>query len=157
MARKPTAVIRDTLEEYATRGVLRGFTHRETPDGRTEFLFGWVQRRPFRVVYDDETRTLRVDRFLPAVPAGSALHADLERFVASRASGTLPPHRAVDPKRARLELSSQDDEVSLSLAILRNQYRYGVRRLLNVVSEIFVLLNASHQEYMWEQFEVPME
>lgn len=152
-----TTVVRDTFLEYARRGVFRGFDHRETEEG-AEFRFYWLGPRPFHVRFTRERDTLTVDRLLPAIREDSPVLTDLEQLLRERAEGDLPPHRMVDPGRAEVELvRQQDDHLGLVLRVVDGHHEYGVRKLLNLVNEIWVRLQDAHQRYLWEAFDAPME
>lgn len=154
----PSTTVRDTLLEYAERGVFRGFDHDESEPGTTAFRFSWLAGRPFRLVFDQESSTLSFERLLPAVGEESDLRADLERLLQERLDGDLPEHRKIDPERATVELRSHaNGDVALDLRVRRDHYEYGVRKILNLVNEIWVRLNYAHQRYLWEELDAPME
>lgn len=76
-----------------------------------------------------------------------------------RPSGpTLPPHRRIDPEKARASLvPGADGDLDLVVSILSDHHEYAVRRLLNLINEIWVRLQDRHQRYLWDVFEAPME
>lgn len=152
-------VVRDTLLEYAERGVFRGFDREEASGGRTDFRFVWLAERSFHLTFDEEASTLTFQRLLPAAGEDPEVLSDLEELVQQRQGGELPEHRSVDPERARVELTRQGDEgdVGLELRIRNEDFEYGVRKILNLVNEIWVRLNYAHQRYLWEEFDAPME
>lgn len=149
--------VRDTLFEYAQRGVFRGFDHRDGDEG-AEFRFSWLLRRPFRVTYDRSGPTLALEGLLPEADEWPDVRSDLEGLLEDRVEGGLPAHRAVDPDRAAVELRSRDDGgLDLVLHVRRDAHEYGTRKLLNLAHEIWVRLNDAHQRYLWEAQGAPME
>lgn len=154
----PTSAVRNTLLEYAERGVFRGFSHEETEPGRTSFRFSWLAGRSFRLTFDEETATLCFERLLPGVGEDSEVRVDLERLIRKRVEGDVPEHRRVHPDRAVVELRSRDGgDADLVLRVIDDDLAYGVRKILNLANEIWVRLNYAHQRYMWQAFDAPME
>lgn len=154
----PADVVRDTLLEYAERGVFRGFDYRKGGEGTTDFRFVWLADRPFHVVFDEKSCTLTFERLLPGAGEDSEVRADLEELVRERQKGDVPEHRRVDPDRATVELVSQEGgDAALVLRVRNEDFEYGVRRILNLVNEIWVRLNYAHQRYLWDEFDAPME
>ena len=151
------STVKKTLREYADRGIFRGLTERHLGRDAVEFDFLWLTERQVRLVFDPKSTTLRVRDLLPDVSVRSQLYAELRELVKSRQDGALPKHRMVDSNRAVAKLANRKGSVSLVLTVHNNQYRYGVRKILNLVNEIFVFLHGSHVEYMWEHFDVPQE
>lgn len=81
-------VVRDTLLEYARRGVFRGFDHQES-DGGIVFRFYWMGPRPYHLVLkpgSDGTDTLTARDLLPVVDDHPGLRADLEGLVGDRSA-----------------------------------------------------------------------
>lgn len=157
MARNGLSVVRKTLQEYADRGIFRGFSEHQGRSGKTEFTFLWLTEYSLHLVCDARNASVRFNDFLPAMPVKSAVYADLRKFLRERVEGDLPKHRMVAPGRAAVRFVNRHGSVSLVLTVYRNQYRYGVKTILNLVNEIFLLLQRSHTEYMWEHFNLPQE
>ena len=151
------ALVRERLQGYADRGVFRGFSEQSAAAGRYRFRFSWLGTRPVTLVYAPTTGTFVFRNLLPHVTARSSLHLDLQAFVAGRASPSLPAHRRVDRRRARIRCVLSRGAVSLELVATRNHHEYGVTRVVNLVHEIFVFLHAYHPEYMWKSFDAPEE
>lgn len=83
-------MVRDTLLEYARRGVFRGFDHQETGNGIV-FRFYWMGPRPYRLdlrAGADGTDTLTARGLLPAVDDHPGLRTDLEGLLDRRAAAT---------------------------------------------------------------------
>lgn len=155
---RAATVVRDTLLEYAERGVFRGFDHEDEGAGATSFRFVWLADRPFHLTFDRDRSTLIFERLLPGADEDQEVRSDLEELVRELQEGDLPEHRSVDPDRATVELRSQSDgDVALVLRVLNGDFEYGVRRILNLANEIWVRLNYAHQRYLWEEFDAPME
>ena len=70
-----------------------------------------------------------------------------------RASPRLPPHRRVDPRRARIRCVSTRGAVSVELVATRNHHEYGVNRVVNLAHEIFLYLHEYQPEYTWKNFD----
>ena len=221
---RPTEIVRDTLLEYAERGVLRGFDHdagpaappASSPEGETaregepsaSFRFFWLGPRPFRITLDDQGRRLTAVGLIPGIEGFPDVRADLERLVEERIgapddegpssvrrnqtdlSSSLLSHRRVDPEKATVALvpgseprtgrpvedptgdptgrpgSSENgdaderarpDHLDLVLNVRGRHHEYAVRKLLNLINEIWVRLQDRHQRYLWKHFDASME
>ncbi|MEW6130324.1 MAG: hypothetical protein AB1757_25030 [Acidobacteriota bacterium] len=153
MAKSQLQVIRESLQTYADRGIFREFSESKTG----QFHFVWLLHREMNLQVDTATQTLRFKQLLPGIPTGSALHAELKKFLTERHDRRLPEHRRVDRRRAEVSCSSRGGMVSISLKVKKNQYTYGVNRLVNLIHDLFVYLRDKHPDYLVENFDVPQE
>ncbi len=147
-------VVSARLQAYADRGVFRGFSEQRPIAGRYRFRFSWLAPIPHTLHYTPATGTFTFRNLLPNVVARSALHRDLQAFVAGRASPRLPPHRRVDRRRARIRTVLRRGAVSVELVATKNHHEYGVNRVVNLAHEIFLYLHEYQPEYMWKNFDV---
>jgi hypothetical protein len=69
----------------------------------------------------------------------------------------LPEHRRIDRRRAEISCANRGGFVSISLKVKRNEYAYGVNRIVNLAHELFLHLKDAHPEYLAENFDVPLE
>jgi len=157
MPRDPLKVVRSGLQAYADRGVFRGFDEVKARNGKPEFKFAWLGSRLLKFTLDPQTGVLSFSNLLPNVPANSMLYTDLKRFFESRSDRAIPKHRRIDPARAELSWINRRGNVSIALKVHNRQYGYGVKKLINLVHEVFVLLNDSYADYMSENFDLPQE
>lgn len=159
MSRPAEDVVWRALREYAGRGVIRELSEASARGRRVEYRFEWLFDQPFRLRYEIEKDRLTLVDVIPDVQRGSRLYQDVKRFLAEHnaQNGGLPKHRVVDPKRAQLSMRSRGGVLSIVLDVKKRQRTYGVRRMLNVVHELFVFLRAHHEEYLWEHFGLPQE
>ena len=157
MARSHLDIVRTRLKEYADKGVFDSFSEGKTRGGRTEFRLGWFHFKHYALTFDQRAGTLRLRDFLPHLDAKSQVYAALKEFVGNRSDGKLVAHRRIDPGRAEVKLSLRSRSGTLTMTVKKNQYTYGVRKIINLVHEIFVMLNADHIEYLYENFDLPEE
>jgi hypothetical protein len=153
MAKDSLLIVRQSLQSYADRGVFRGFS--ESKAG--QFKFVWLLQHQMELQLDAAKQELRFKQLLPGLPARSALYLELKQFIAERHDRVLPEHRRVDRRRAEVTCSNRSGFVSLTLTIKKNQYEYGVNRIVNLVHELFLHLREHHPEYLVENFNVPQE
>ncbi len=153
MAKDALPIVRHSLQGYADCGVFRGFS--ESKLG--QFKFVWLLQHQMDLHLDTAKQELRFKQLLPGLPARSALYAELKQFIAERHDRALPEHRRVDRRRAEATCSNRSGFVSLTLTVKKNQYEYGVNRLVNLVHELFLHLREHHPEYLVENFNVPQE
>jgi len=157
MPSDPVKVVRSGLQAYADRGVFRGFDEVKARNGKPGFKFVWLGSRLLTFSFDSREGVLTFTNLLPNVPLNSMLYGDLKRFLESRSDREIPRHRRIDSTRAELSWTNRRGKVSIALTVRNNQYAYGVRKLINLVHEVFVLLNDSYADYMNENFDVPQE
>lgn len=157
MARTHVATVGGVLHEYADRGVFGGFSEEEVRGGRTEFVFMWLYRRRYCVVFDERACTLTFKDVLPHFPIDSAMYGALKAFVKSRSDAGLRAHRRIDRGRAEAKCVNRGGCVSISVKVKRNQYTYGVRKLVTLVHEVFNMIDQEFTEYLYEHFDLPEE
>ncbi|HEY6305349.1 MAG TPA: hypothetical protein VI488_02690, partial [Candidatus Angelobacter sp.] len=64
-----------------------------------------------------------------------------------------PEHRRVDPKRVSVRYSNLSGNVSITFLVVGDEYEYAVKKVLNLINEVFVgFLNVHFQEYTAEHF-----
>lgn len=153
MTNQPLQMVRESLQTYAERGVFRGFS--EGKPGH--FTFVWFYQHPMELTVDTTKHSLRFKQLLPGVPARSVLAKELKAFLQARHNEALPEHRRIDRSRAEIIFTNRGGSVSLALTVKRNDYAYGVNKLVNLVHELFVHLRAECPEYLVENFDVPQE
>jgi hypothetical protein len=157
MSKGPLTVIRTSLQTYADRGVFRGFAEARGTQGKRNFTFLWLTRRPMLLTVDIKNGVLRFANLLPNVPATGELYSSLKRFLNDRYDRKLPAHRRIDRKRAEIVCQNRLGNVSVALRVAGNQYGYGLNKIVNLVHEIFVHLNDVYADYMYEAFDAPQE
>lgn len=157
MPKKPLDVVRKGLQAYADRGIFRGLDEVKTRNGKRAFRFVWQGSRPVDFDVDSEKGVLRFNRLLPNVPPNSALYSDLLRFLNSRSDPKIPKHRRVEARRATVSCTNRAGNVSIALSVKNNQYDYGLKKLVNLVHEVFVQLNDAYADYLCENFDAPQE
>ena len=147
--------VAETLENYARRGVFRGFSRGPVRNGRAAFRMIWHRDRVFDFIFDANRGTMRFPLVLPDVPADSKMYSDLKAFIKSRQSGDVPEHRRIDTRKARVGCSVRRGNVSLTLSVRNGDYQYAAQRLINLVHEIFlVFLADGYFDYMVEAFDL---
>lgn len=153
MAKGSLAVVREKLQEYADRGVFRGFS--ETRKGHFRFVWGIYDE--IELIVDTDRGVLRFRGMLPNVPARSEIYRELKGFIAERHAPSLPEHRRIDRRRAEASCATRQGSFSLQLKVKKNEYAYAVNRSINLVHELFVHLKDVHPGYLAESFDVPEE
>jgi len=157
MSSKPLDVVRKRLQVYADRGVFRRLNEASLRNGKQVFTLVWLGDRRLEFGIDTNAGLLTFRHLLPNVPSKSEMYSELKRFLKSRSDSDLPKHRRIDAKRAKVVCVNRASNVSIALKVRKNQYAYGLNRLVNLVHEVFVQLNDSHPDYMCETFDVPQE
>ena len=140
----------DLLEDFAGRGLVSGFSRRETRGGNGEYRLRWHRRQLFELQWIERRQTLRVGCVLPAVPAGSAMYRELKAWLRARQDAALPDHRRCDPDKLGLRTYNRDGEVALTLQVLDGDVEYATRKLLALVNEIYLDFLSSGLYYDWQ-------
>lgn len=153
MSSKSLNIVREALQAYADRGVFRGFS--EIKNGH--FNFVWFFHHPMELIVDTAKHELRFKQLLRGVPAKSELYAELKSFISERHDLELLEHRRIDRRRAEVTCFNRGGMVSISLLVKKNQYAYGVNRIVNLIHELFVHLRNAYPDYLVENFDVPQE
>lgn len=109
------------------------------------------------LTFETKTGRLTFRNLLPNVVHGSAMEAELKRFIASHSDRHRPPHRRTDPRRAEVSCTNRRGSISVTLRVKAGHYEYAVRAGVNLVNEIFNYLKESHAEYMWVNFDASQE
>ena len=140
------------LQTYADRGVFRGFRVETASGGRSDYFFTWLTRTPMRLRYEPAKRELRFVDLLPHVSSYPGLTADLRRLVLEHQSSAVPEHRRIDGRRVRLATAVRAGHFSVTLRLRGAQEAYAVQRGVNLVNQLFLLLQANYPEYLIQCF-----
>jgi len=144
--------VASALQRYADRGVFRGLSISAGRGGRQNFSFTWITRRPMSLSFEPRTGALVFKDLLPGVGANRALVSDLKAVVDDHAGSAVPAHRRLDARRMRAACAVRGGHLTLSLQVRGRHHAYAVQRGLNLVNQLFLLLQASYPEYLIEQF-----
>jgi hypothetical protein len=98
--------------------------------------------------YDPARGTLAFKSLFPDVRVRSPLAVDLRRVVGERASRRVPPHKRLDPRRVRANGAVRRGSFALSMRMRAGDEAYAVSRLLNLVNDLFLVLQERYPEYL---------
>ena len=145
-----------TLEEYAARGVFRGFSRGPVNHGKAAFKIMWHRDCLFEFVYDSNKNTMRFPLVLPNVPPDSSMYKDFKEFLRSRQAEHLPEHRRIDKAKAEIRSYNRGGNISLTLKLKDDDVEYGARKIIQLVHEIFMvfLYDGRRYDYMIETFDL---
>ncbi|PCJ58560.1 MAG: hypothetical protein COA73_09830 [Candidatus Hydrogenedentota bacterium] len=149
-----TDVVGSALEDYAERGVFRGFSRSGLHKGKEHFKLMWHRDQMFELIADPEKKTLRFPMVLPSVPDDIGMYDAFKVYLKDRQSDTLPDHRRIDPARAEIRSVNRGGNVSLTLKVKDDDFEYGTRKLINLVHEIYLdfLSDGLYYDYLVETF-----
>jgi hypothetical protein len=156
-SRNSTDVITDILQKYADRGVFRGFQTATRSGGRREYRFIWLIDQPFTLTFDPRSNRLACVKLFAKIGRTTPLASDLQAAVRERTTPAVPPHKRVDARRARLEPAIRNGAFSIALTIRGANHEDAVRKLLNLVNELFLLLRERYPDYLSAQFGMSTE
>lgn len=149
--------VTSALQHYATRGVFRGFSVHAARAGKVEYRFMWLMRRQMVVVFDGVASTITFKAVLPGIGQMRDVAAVVKQEVAGRTSRTLPAHKRLDGRKARVHAAIRAGDLSVVLTVRGTHHQYAVQMGLNLINELFVLLHESYPDYLMEQFGLPAE
>lgn len=143
----PLSAISSAMQEYADRGVFRSFSRLPLRNGVTAFKMIWFHDRPFELIVDARKKKILVPALLPRVPEN--LYRDFKEFIRSRQSASLPDHRRIDKAKVILRCARHQGRASLTLSVKDDDFEYGLRRLIHLIHETFVIFLADgrYQDY----------
>ena len=149
----PAELVTAILENYAAKGVFRGFSVGPASRRKAFFKLVWHHDRQFELILDVPKRTLRFPLVLPQVPADSTMYREFKVFLASRQAEDLPTHRRVDSAKARLHCTNRGGNISVSITAVDGDFEYAARKLIHTVHEVFLvfLQDGPYYEYLVEQ------
>ncbi len=152
-------IVSAALQQYADRGVFRGFSVAKATGGRYEYTFTWLMQRPFTLVYDPARRVLSFRELFPDVGARSAIATALREVVAERSKRRVPAHKRLDGRRVQARCAVQRNRFSLTVAVrgATANDSYAVRQMLNLVNELFLVLHEKYPEYLISHFGLSSE
>lgn len=147
-----SAQLTAALQAYADRGVFRGLRVASGPGGRIDYFFTWLTRTPMLLRYRPAKRELRFVDLLPRVSSYPGLAQDLRQLVLEHQSGAVPEHRRIDGRRVTLRSGVRGGHFSVTLQLRGAQEAYAVQRAVNLVNQLFLLLQANYPEYLVQCF-----
>lgn len=144
---KAATVVSEGLRAYADRRVFRSFNEAKEKDGKIKFKFLYLGDKTLTLEFTEQDRTLVVRNMLPSVPAD--MFADLQVFLERLFDTDLPAYRRIDRSSADVRFVKNGGNVSLVFQVKRDRHKYGVDKLINLISWIHINLQGRYQEYLW--------
>lgn len=149
-------VVRSVLQGYADRGVFRGLRVTDRR-GRLNAEFVWLLGRPMRASYDRRTKRIVFPALMPGIAPKSRMASELRAAVGERSTPAVPAHKRIDRRRASVDCRVARGVMSLTISVRGRNEEYAVRRVLNLINDMFLLLHASYPDYLAEQFGLSTE
>ena len=118
------------MEEYAQRGVFRGFSRQPTRDGVLAFKMTWHRELVFDLEVNPGRKTISIPRVLPHVPAD--IYADFKEFVKAHHEESLPDHRRIETAKVRVRCANHSGRVSLAMVVKDGDFEYALQRLIQI-------------------------
>jgi hypothetical protein len=154
--RSSVDLVAGILQNYADRGVFRGFSIGTASAGKSPFKILWHRDRFFDLILDVPRKTIRFPVVLPEVPARSSMYKEFQEYIKSRHSTKLPEHRRVDVRKAQLSCGNRAGNISVTMTVKNGDFEYAARKLIHAVHEVYLdfLCDGRYYEYMVETFEL---
>ncbi len=142
----------DLLENYASRGIFRGFSRGAATASRASYKIVWHRSQEFELIFDVRKASLRMPSVLPAV--GPAMFEHLSSWIAEQQSAETLEHRRIDSAKARVECAMRGKDAALTVTAVDGDVEYAVRKLIHLVHEIYLsfLHDGRYYDYLIETF-----
>jgi hypothetical protein len=141
--------IGDLLEEYAAKGVFRGFSRGALSRNSAQFQLLWHRGQLFQLTWNSSRKTLRIGCVLPALPAKSPMYRQFKAWLKARQDDGLPDHRRCDRRKLSLKTYNRGGDVALTVQLLDGDVEYAVRKLVALVNEIYLDFLSSGLYFDW--------
>jgi hypothetical protein len=151
---KALTIVREGLKAYADGGVFRSYAEQSAKDGKVEFRFLFIGQKTVTIVFTEKDHTLVIKNMLSSVLPD--MYVQLKDFLAGLYDPDLPEHRRIDRALAEVKFMRRGGNVSLVFQVRKN-YKYGVGKLINLISWIHTYLQSWCPEYLWEVLGEPQE
>jgi hypothetical protein len=130
--------------------VFRGFQATPAPRGRVEYQFTWLLRRPMHAAFDAPREVMTFEALFPHVDPASAMAGEMRALVSSRSQRSHPLHKRLDARRARASCKVRHGNWLLAVQIRGANHEYAVRHALNLINDLFLLLQQHYPDYLVE-------
>jgi hypothetical protein len=154
---RTAAAVTRALQAYADRGVFRGFHAEPVRGGGVSCRFSWLMRRPMHVAFDARRGVLAFSNLFPSIGTHPDIAAALAAAVRERHTRAVPEHKRIDARRARVSTAQRGGSMTLTVSVRGTNHEYAVRGALNLVNELFLLLQESYPDYLVEHFGLSTE
>ena len=148
MANAPAAVVRESLQAYADRGIFQDLRETRGRNGSTRFVFRVFDDQRVTVEVSERHQTLVIRNMLREVPAD--MYRDLQGFLAELFHRDRPSHRRLDRRSADAAFVKRSGDVSLVLNVKSRRYKYAADKLISLLTWVRTYLQRWHPTYMWE-------
>ena len=102
--------------------------------------------------FEPDSSVLTFKRLFPEVDPASAMVAELKAIVDTRHSRHLPAHKRLDPRRATATCSIRRGDFSLTVAVQGRHHEYALKKALNLVNELSLVLREKYPDYLIQHF-----
>jgi hypothetical protein len=143
------AVVGDILEDYARRGMFKGFSRQQQGRIKGNFRVLWHRNHVFDWHYDGGKQRLKIACVLPGVPAKSSMYREFKAWLKTRQDDDLPDHRRVDRQKLELKTFNRGGDIALNAHLLDGDVEYGVKKLVGLVNEIYLDFLSSGLYFEW--------
>jgi len=150
----PFDAVGTILQGYADKAVFRGFNQGQPRNGRAVHRILWHRNQVFELVMDTRRKTLHIPLLLPQVQLRSEMYKKFQGFLRSFADPSVPEHRRIDPRKARVSCANRRGMVSLTMAVRGGEYEYGARKIVQLVHEVFLIFLLPYFDWECEVYDL---
>jgi hypothetical protein len=144
------------IEDYVARGVFRAAALPSSKAGRELYRIVWFRDQCMDLEVHTPRARASLRGVLPAIEPRSKLDRALRIWLRSREAPQLPAHRRLDRARFQVRLRNAGGNVQLSVVSKSSDPTLALRKLLNLVNELYFDFLAAPERYDWiaEAFEL---
>lgn len=137
------------VEEYVARGVFGSAARPSSRRGVEVFRIVWFRGQQMDLTVDTRRARATLHPVLPPVAPRSRFDRSLRAWLRSRQAAALPAHRRLDPGELQVSLRNAGGDMRLSLVSRAGDSALAVRRLLQLVNELYLGFLAAPECYDW--------
>lgn len=146
-----------TLQQYASRGVFRGFSATEGARGTRAYRFHWLTRRPITVSLNPSRKTLVFPQLFPAVASTPGVAAALRETLRARQQPGVPPHRRIKRQQLDVTLEGRAGDLSLKVQMRGRDTAANISIVLTLINDFHLVLHECYPDYLVAHFGVSDE
>lgn len=137
------------IEDYVGRGVFRAAAQPSSRKGREQYRIVWFRDQRMDLHVDTRRARASLSGVLPSIHPRSKLDRALRAWLRSREAPELPAHRRLDPDQFQAGLRNTAGNIQLTIVSLAHEPTQAVRKLLNLVNELYLDFLAAPARYDW--------
>jgi hypothetical protein len=143
------ASVGSLIDDFVARGVFSASALPPRRRGIEGYRLVWFRGQQMDLYVDVRRARASLDRLLPPVVPRSGFDRRLRAWLRSREAAEIPSHRRLDPEQLRAGLRNLGGDMQLTLVSQAGDPLLAVRKLLQLVNELYLGFLAAPECYDW--------